>query len=164
VHWIDRLTCAALLVSGGFGGIWRVSLLVKESENEFYLGNVSPKKFLIGRGTRMNKAPKAPKTPLRFAGRRRTMEIFHPIEQSQRGGNEKISQCPIADDVLRALLNAGEDGLSRTDLRDLFGRNRSASAIDNALQTLARAKRVRKHHLQTGGRPSEMWAAAREGK
>lgn len=69
---------------------------------------------------------------------------------------------PIADEVLRALLDAGEDGLSRTDLRDLFGRNRSASAIDGALQVLLRAKKVRTYQARTDGRPREMWAAVRE--
>ena len=71
---------------------------------------------------------------------------------------------PVADELLRALLGAGDDGLSRTDIRDMFGRNRSAGAIDNALQMLLRAQRVRTFQVSTNGRPREMWAALKDGK
>jgi hypothetical protein len=62
---------------------------------------------------------------------------------------------------LRALRAAGADGLSRTDVVNLFGRNLSASRIDAALVALLSAGKVRRSNkTKTGGRPREMWFAA----
>jgi hypothetical protein len=69
---------------------------------------------------------------------------------------------PVADTILRALRAAGTDGLSRTDLINLFGRNLSASQIDAALVALLSAGKVRRGSIKkaTGaGRPREMWFA-----
>ena len=85
-------------------------------------------------------------------------------EQSTRHIFGNATGNPIADELLRSIQSAGEDGLSRTDIRDMFSRHRSANAIDNALQTLLRVKRVRMYQATTGGRPREMWAAVKEGK
>src|SRR5262245_25600997 len=35
----------------------------------------------------------------------------------------------VADEILRALINAGADGMTRTAIRDLFGRNQTADRI-----------------------------------
>jgi hypothetical protein len=71
---------------------------------------------------------------------------------------------PVADDVLRALQQAGADGMTRTAIRDLFGRHKSADRIGAALALLA----VRGHgHMEpreTGGRPTEMWFAKAEAR
>jgi hypothetical protein len=65
---------------------------------------------------------------------------------------------PVADTILRALRGAGTDGLSRTDLVNLFGRNLSVSQIDAALVALLSAgKALRGNMKKTGGRPREMW-------
>ena len=40
---------------------------------------------------------------------------------------------PIADDILRALQQAGSAGMTRTAIRDLFGRHRSADRIERRL-------------------------------
>jgi hypothetical protein len=67
---------------------------------------------------------------------------------------------PVADTVLRALRAAGADGLSRTDLVNLFGRNLSANQIDAALVALLSAVKVRREsakRLIGAGRPREMW-------
>ena len=45
---------------------------------------------------------------------------------------------PVADEILRALRQAGAPGMSRTEIRDLLGRHRSAAQIDRALTLLAR--------------------------
>jgi hypothetical protein len=66
---------------------------------------------------------------------------------------------PVADTVLRA---AGADGLSRTDLFNLFGRNLPASKIDGALVALLSAGKVRRGSNKKtagSGRPAEMWFA-----
>lgn len=67
---------------------------------------------------------------------------------------------PVSDEIRRALRNAPE-GLTRTQLRDLFGRNRSSDEIARALgfllgHGLARSER----RDDTGGRPAELWFAA----
>jgi uncharacterized protein DUF3987 len=66
---------------------------------------------------------------------------------------------PVADEIHRALQQAGPNGLTRTNLRDLFGRNKSADRIGAALQLLATRGRARPETVHTGGRPSEIWYA-----
>jgi len=69
---------------------------------------------------------------------------------------------PVADEIMRALRQAGEAGRTRTELRDLFGRNRRAEDIDRALAVLAAAGRARRvMRDDTGGRPAEVWVAER---
>lgn len=66
---------------------------------------------------------------------------------------------PEADQVLEALRAAGKDGMSRTEIRDFFGRNKKADRIDRALAVLLEAGRVRREREKTAGRPSERWFA-----
>jgi hypothetical protein len=66
---------------------------------------------------------------------------------------------PVADDIAEALRAAGGDGLSRTEIRDLFGRHKSADRINQALGLLLKLGRVRKEDVSTGGRPTEKWYA-----
>jgi hypothetical protein len=67
---------------------------------------------------------------------------------------------PVADEILIALRQASVAGLSRTQIRDLFGRNESGSQIARALATLERRGKAKKVVRQTGGRPAEAWMAA----
>jgi Protein of unknown function (DUF3987)/RepB DNA-primase from phage plasmid len=66
---------------------------------------------------------------------------------------------PIADTILAAL-RANSDGLTRTQIRDLFGRNQSSSKIDTALGLLVKRGMVASK-LQPSdgkrGRPTEVW-------
>ena len=67
---------------------------------------------------------------------------------------------PVADTILRALRAAGADGLSRTDVINLFGRNLSTAQVDAALVALLSAGKARRSNVKkTGGRPREMWFA-----
>ena len=69
---------------------------------------------------------------------------------------------PNADSILRALRNAGANGLSRTDLSNLFGRNLAANKIDAALITLLSVGKVRRGSIKKAagaGRPRETWFA-----
>jgi hypothetical protein len=66
---------------------------------------------------------------------------------------------PVADEILRALIQAGSDGMSRTAIRDLFGRNRSSDRIGAALALLHVRGRARMETRETGGRPTEIWLA-----
>jgi hypothetical protein len=60
---------------------------------------------------------------------------------------------PIADEIARALQHAGPDGMTRTVIRDLFGRHRSADRIGAALALLTTKGRARSESRDTGGRP-----------
>jgi hypothetical protein len=68
---------------------------------------------------------------------------------------------PNADTVLRALQSAGTNGLTRTDISALFGRNLSANKIDVALMILQKIGKVRRASQQKSarGRPIEIWFA-----
>jgi DNA replicative helicase MCM subunit Mcm2 (Cdc46/Mcm family) len=48
----------------------------------------------------------------------------------------------IADALLTALRDAGKDGLTRTQIRDLFGRNANATRINDALSLLEKSQLV----------------------
>jgi hypothetical protein len=66
---------------------------------------------------------------------------------------------PVADEIYRALKPAGASGMSRTTIRDLFGRHQSAGRIGAALALLKTNHRARSETVSTGGRPCEMWFA-----
>jgi hypothetical protein len=71
---------------------------------------------------------------------------------------------PVADEILRALRNAGDEGLARTEISALFGRNQTSERIGVALQMLARRKLVRSDQRPTQGRSIEVWFACRPTK
>jgi uncharacterized protein DUF3987 len=70
-----------------------------------------------------------------------------------------------AEDVIAtALRQAGETGMTRTGIRDLFGRHRKGHEIDAALAALAalgKAKCIA--GAATGGRPPTVWIESRNG-
>jgi hypothetical protein len=64
----------------------------------------------------------------------------------------------VADEILRALKVAGTAGLTRTGIRDLFKRHRSAERIGAALELLRRRGFAKcDTRPADGGRPSEVW-------
>ncbi|MGC1907747.1 MAG: DUF3987 domain-containing protein [Candidatus Acidiferrum sp.] len=65
---------------------------------------------------------------------------------------------PEADRILAALRTATQ-GLTRTEIRDLFGRNQREAVIQGALTALEEHGLARRDTLQTGGRPTEWWLA-----
>jgi hypothetical protein len=66
---------------------------------------------------------------------------------------------PVADDILQALKKADKDGMTRTNIRDFFGRNQSASRIEAALANLLEKAMIRMEGKVSGGRPTEIWYA-----
>jgi hypothetical protein len=69
---------------------------------------------------------------------------------------------PLADEIFRALRTASQDGMTRTDIRDMLGRNQSAQHVQAALNLLLRygMARFRPRSAQGGGkRPAEVWFA-----
>ncbi len=67
---------------------------------------------------------------------------------------------PVADDLLAALRRAGDEGLTRTAIRDLFKRHQRGERVTAALDLLVSRGLALKAEEQTGGRPSEVWRAA----
>jgi hypothetical protein len=64
---------------------------------------------------------------------------------------------PTADDIW-TLAKTRPDGISRTEVRDLFSRNKKAREIDRALGTLEDAGRLQRRTDSDGrGRPAEVW-------
>jgi hypothetical protein len=68
---------------------------------------------------------------------------------------------PVADDILRALRRAGDEGLSRTQIRELFGGHKRSQRIDGALALLHALGLAVMARRETGGRPVEVWTARR---
>jgi hypothetical protein len=66
---------------------------------------------------------------------------------------------PVADEILAALRAAGSGGLTRTQIRDLFGRNKLGDEIGRALGVLLGQHLARSVNAQSGGRPVERWFA-----
>jgi hypothetical protein len=65
---------------------------------------------------------------------------------------------PVADEILSALRKRA-NGLTRTEIRDLFGRNRYQQDIDRALEILLRYGLAYRTTEATGGRSAERWRA-----
>jgi hypothetical protein len=66
---------------------------------------------------------------------------------------------PIADELLKALRHH-LDGMTRTEIRDWFGRNRKANEIDRGLSLLAKQGLARAEESRhSRSRPIERWFA-----
>jgi hypothetical protein len=65
---------------------------------------------------------------------------------------------PVADTILTAL-RASENGLTRTEISSLFGRNKSAAEIERALKLLHNQQLATREQEQTEGRSIERWRA-----
>lgn len=62
-----------------------------------------------------------------------------------------------ADTILARLREAGAEGLTRTAIRDLFGRHKPQAEVERALTLLASLGVAERAARPTGGRPSEVW-------
>lgn len=91
-----------------------------------------------------------------FAG----LAVWQYAEASARWIFGQALGDPVADEILRAL-RASPEGLTRTDIRDLFGRNQNAARVAAALRSLAEqgAARMEVEKKDGLGRPSERWYA-----
>jgi hypothetical protein len=65
---------------------------------------------------------------------------------------------PVADAILAALRGSPE-GLTRTELRDLFGRHKSGERITTALTMLQERGLIATRKERTEGRSVEVWFA-----
>jgi hypothetical protein len=65
---------------------------------------------------------------------------------------------PVADEILAAL-QAASEGLTRSEIRDLFKRHKTAARLDIALNALVEAGLAASGSRATAGRPAEIWRA-----
>ncbi|MBF0297148.1 MAG: hypothetical protein HQK51_00380 [Oligoflexia bacterium] len=71
---------------------------------------------------------------------------------------KKICFIPLADDIL-SLLRRNPHGVTRTEIRDYFNRNKNKANIDSALNLLSREDLAYSEPKESGGKPTEMWFA-----
>jgi hypothetical protein len=64
---------------------------------------------------------------------------------------------PDTDEILGALRQNGEAGMTRTEISGLFGRHRSSGQIEASLAALAGSGKAKSSIRDTGGRPVEVW-------
>lgn len=74
---------------------------------------------------------------------------------------EAISN-PESDRLLRAIKDAGKDGLSRKRITgEVFGKNKTSDEIALLLLALQKDGLIQSSMVKTGGRPSEVWTYSR---
>jgi hypothetical protein len=86
------------------------------------------------------------------------LAVWHFCDRSARrlfGGSTGDRDA----DTILAALRCRPDGMTRTEVRDLFARNRPAEEVDRSLALLLRYGLARSASESTGGRPSERWYA-----
>jgi hypothetical protein len=86
------------------------------------------------------------------------LELWKFCERSARFIFGESLGDPVADEVLRLLREAGEGGLTRTEVSNHFSGHKT-SAIAHALRTLAGSGLVKSVKEKTGGRPVERFFA-----
>jgi hypothetical protein len=84
------------------------------------------------------------------------LALWDYSEQSARFIFGDATGNPTADTILKNL-RTNPRGLTRTDIRDIFGRNKSAHEIDMALVLLVNQGRARMTMERTHGRSAERW-------
>jgi hypothetical protein len=87
------------------------------------------------------------------------LALWDYAEKSSRYIFGDATGDPVADQILDALRAAGKDGMTRTEISNLFARNKSADRIARALAELLKLGRVRREQEETGGRAAERWFA-----
>lgn len=66
---------------------------------------------------------------------------------------------PVADTIVQAVRQVAPAGLTRTEISNIFGRNRDSGQINRALDALREAGLARSEFEQTEGRKAERWFA-----
>jgi hypothetical protein len=84
------------------------------------------------------------------------LEVWRYCDQSAAVIFGASTGDPLADEICR-MLKAAPDGLTRANIYDLLGRNRSKDEIGRALALLLSASAARSETRPTGGRPEERW-------
>jgi hypothetical protein len=88
------------------------------------------------------------------------LALWEYAEESARYVFGDATGDAIADDILTALQGTGGKGMTRTEIRDYFGRNQKSERVNRALTLLLKSGRIRREVAPTGGRPVERWFLA----
>jgi hypothetical protein len=89
---------------------------------------------------------------------RAAIALWDYCEQSARHIFGDLFGERVIDTILLALRQSGPEGMTRTQIFNLFSRNQSSSSITAALQKLAATGTARQTTRQGGlGRPTEVW-------
>ena len=86
------------------------------------------------------------------------LALWEYSEQSARYIFGDALGDPVADAVLKALRDSPQ-GMSRTEINNLFGRNQSAERITPSLALLKERGLALSEQVRTEGRPIELWKA-----
>ena len=87
------------------------------------------------------------------------LEVWRYCQDSARHIFGENLGDPEADEILRAL-RATPEGMTRTEIRNLFGRHLGSAEIGRALAKLEDLGLARSQTQPTPGRPVERWFAA----
>ena len=88
------------------------------------------------------------------------LALWDYAEKSARYVFGDATGDPVADQILEALRASRGEGMTKTEISQLFGRNKSAARIARALSLLLSMEHVRRKMQRTGGRRAERWFAA----
>lgn len=102
-------------------------------------------------------------TTIRVAHLRSALGLWDYAARSVAWASSAAATDPVGEQI-HAALAASADGLTRTQVRDLFARNLPGARIDQALATLGRTGRAQRRRLTTAGRPAEVWTAVAPGQ
>lgn len=91
---------------------------------------------------------------------RAALALWRYAEQSARFIFGESLGDPLADELL-SMLRAKPDGMTRTEIREAFSRNKSSDELGKALTLLQQHGLVDRHEEKGGGpgRPPEVWTA-----
>lgn len=84
------------------------------------------------------------------------LALWDYSEQSARAIFGDLTGDPTADRI-GAALKGVPDGVSETDIRDLFGRHKSSNEIDRGLVKLQAQSKIKAETVTTSGRPKTIW-------
>lgn len=96
-------------------------------------------------------------TTIRRSHLEAALEVWRYAEDSARFIFGDAMGDPTADAILGALKEAGDEGMTRTEISEVLKRHASRGEIIRALTSLAEAGRARFEKEQTEGRPVERW-------
>ncbi len=85
------------------------------------------------------------------------LAVWEYAEQSPRYIFGNAMGDPTADAILRELRRRATAGMTRTQIREFFGRNKRADEITRALKVLAEYHLADHATRETDGRPAEVW-------
>lgn len=86
------------------------------------------------------------------------MEVWRYCDDSARTIYGDATGNATVDTIYKTLISAGASGVTRSQVRDLFNRNKTSQELTSALALLERNGKARKETTHnTGGRPIETW-------